>query len=252
MKGASYKRWIKRDTITIILNIILLCSSNIRSHLTNSIFRMHSLDHRRSKLIVFCLTDNQINTFYIFLFFERNSNKRRISLPSMLDIHSKIIHQIFTNKSCNHIRILTIRIKLYEESFFLDSQAKIWKIWMNRWFSSTDRDSIQETHSPIQKVEKNLLWNMRILICLDLTRNYHLRIVTKSTPKIATSRKYHTRNLTWIIDESAFLKPWKYHFIKKKWYPHSREDILNKTWITQKPYFLQNKFEYRTLTFFHY
>lgn len=53
------------------------------------------------------------------------------------------------NKSCNHIRILAIGIELYEESFFFYLLAKIWKIWIDCRLSSTDRDAIEETDSPI-------------------------------------------------------------------------------------------------------
>jgi hypothetical protein len=48
-------------------------------------------------------------------------------------------------------------------------------------------------------------------MCYDLIWNHHLRIVTISTPEIASSSEYYRCDMTWIVDEGALLEPSNYH-----------------------------------------
>jgi hypothetical protein len=82
-------------------------------------------------------------------------------------------------------------------------------------FPSTDRDSIKNSYSSIEKIEKNILRNMSRLVSHNLLWNNHLRIMTISTPEITSSCEYNSCNLAWIVYKSAFLETGEYHISDK-------------------------------------
>lgn len=131
----------------------------------------------------------------------------------MLDIHSEIIHEIFFNELCNHIWILTISIEFHSESSRLDGPTKIWKISVDGWLPSTDRYPIKYSNSPIKEIIKYFLGDMSGFISYNLIWYYHLRIMTISATKIASSGKYYCCNMARIVDECTLLESCDYHFL---------------------------------------
>lgn len=211
IKWISLKIWIECHTTPVILKIIWPSSGDIWRHLPDIIFGMHSTHDRRAELIVFSGIHNERDTLLIFFWIDWYSYEWWISFPSMLDIHREIIHKIFFDESSYYIRILTIGIEFHRESSRLDRPTKIWEISVDRRFSSTDRDSIENSYSSIEKIIEYFLRDMHRLIRYDLIWYYHLRIVTIPTPEIASSGEYHSCNMTWVVDEGALLESWNYH-----------------------------------------
>jgi hypothetical protein len=111
---------------------------------------------------------------------------------------------------------MTIGIELDSESSRFDLPTEIWKISVDRRFSSTDRYPIKDSDSPIEEIIEYLLRNMSRLVSYNLIWYYHLRIMTISTPEIASSGEYYCCNLAWIVYECALLESCDYHILKNK------------------------------------
>lgn len=213
-KRCSYKSRIESNSASIILQEIYLGSCNITQHLTNIPLCMYSFDNCRTELVILRSTHNEFYAFFILSPIYTHAYKSRIVFPSMLDIHCNIINNIFFDKKVEHIWILSISVYLHKESSFFNSSAETWEISVNRWLSSTNRDTIKYIFSSFEKIEENPLRNLRRFMCHNLIWNNHLRIMTETASEIASGCKYNGSKFSWIIYESTLLEPRKYH--KKK------------------------------------
>lgn len=210
-KRRTLKLPIQHFSTSVILEDILSRSVDLWRNFSYVIIRMHSADNSRSKFVLY---GGFFYDFYTLLIWRKvadRTDQRWILFPSMFHVHSDIIDEIFIEEFSEEFRISTIGIELYEESERFNLSDKSRESRLEGWFSSTDRYSIKESFSILDEGKKNFFPKKWVLDLFNSFGKDKIGIMTKTTPKIASRSKNHTRDFSRIINEWKFLESWNIH-----------------------------------------
>ena len=111
----------------------------------------------------------------------------------MFDIHSYIVEQIFFEQILNHLRTIAIGIKFYQKTHIFDFSDKIFQIFMNRRFPTTNRNSFKNSLPFFEKLKKIFRLLQAIFNLTNFFWQNKFTIVTISAPKITPERENNTR-----------------------------------------------------------
>lgn len=96
---------------------------------------------------------------------------------------------------------MSVGIEFYLESERLDPRAELSEVSMYRWFTTTYRDSFEESLSGLEEVEEFFFFFTRDLELRYTLREDEVRIVAVATSEIASESKNNTCNVSRIIYE---------------------------------------------------